>query len=369
MGTHPILKGINGATAPTTSLNKSGPESIFDFQAAYPIIHPQNSVLYQVDPPPNQKPSWGSSFDWLLEAIDGSYCDDKSKSDCGIYEPTNVISISYGGPEVYIPLRMARRQCAEYMKLGLRGVSVVAASGNVGVVSSKNRGCLGEDADIFDPDFIATCPYITAVGATQLPRGGDPFNPAEQAVFMEYPPPSYNLTSGGGFSNIFKRPEYQASSVETYFARAQLDLPYYETVNNESFGADGGVYNRIGRAYPDVSCVGGNILSWLRGEVGVGGGTSIATPIFAAMLTRINEERLAAGMSSVGFVNPVLYAHPEAFRDVTEGYNEGCWNGLGGFEAIEGWDPVTGLGTPVFPKLLKVFMGEDQEPDQVACSF
>ena len=41
-------------------------------------------------------------------------------------------------------------------------------------------------------------------------------------------------------------------------------------------------------------------------------------------------------------------------KDVTSGFNQGC--GTTGFEAVEGWDPLTGLGTPVFPKMLEVFM-------------
>lgn len=54
------------------------------------------------------------------------------------------------------------------------------------------------------------------------------------------------------------------------------------------------------------------------------GGTSAAAPTFASILTRINDERLKAGKSTIGFVNPVLYAHPEALHDITVGNNPGC---------------------------------------------
>ena len=93
--------------------------------------------------------------------------------------------------------------------------------------------------------------------------------------------------------------------------------------------------------------------SW---QVLVVSGTSAAAPVFAALLTRINEERIAKGKGTVGFVNPVLYQHPEVFNDITEGSNSGC--GGTAFEAVEGWDPVTGLGTPNYPKLLDVFMNQ-----------
>ncbi len=79
------------------------------------------------------------------------------------------------------------------------------------------------------------------------------------------------------------------------------------------------------------------------------------TPIFASIINRINEERLAVGKSTVGFVNPVLYANPEILNDITRGENPGC--GSNGFKAVSGWDPVTGLGTPNYPKMLKLFIG------------
>ncbi len=54
---------------------------------------------------------------------------------CGVYKPTNVISLSYGGQEADIPVSYQKRQCLEYMKLGLQGVSFLYASGDSGVSS------------------------------------------------------------------------------------------------------------------------------------------------------------------------------------------------------------------------------------------
>lgn len=71
-------------------------------------------------------------------------------------------------------------------------------------------------------------------------------------------------------------------------------------------------------------------------------GTSLASPIFASVITLINEERTAAGKGPVGFVNPVLYEHPYVLNDVTNGSNPNC--GSAGFQTAKGWDPVTGLG-------------------------
>jgi tripeptidyl-peptidase-1 len=70
----------------------------------------------------------------------------------------------------------------------------------------------------------------------------------------------------------------------------------------------------------------------------------------------LNELRLAAGKSPLGFVNPLLYKHPEAFHDVTTGNNGGRNGAKYGFNAVAGWDPATGLGTPNFEELAKVVM-------------
>lgn len=79
-----------------------------------------------------------------------------------------------------------------------------------------------------------------------------------------------NSSSGGGFSNIFPRPDYQNMSVERYFQAYDPGYPYYsqlapetgnitEQLDPDSLqGSSGGIYNRIGRAYPDVSANGFN---------------------------------------------------------------------------------------------------------------
>ena len=86
------------------------------------------------------------------------------------------------------------------------------------------------------------------------------------------------------------------------------------------------------------------------------GGTSASSPAFAGYVSLLNEARIKAGKPVLGFLNPFLYAHPDAFTDVTKGTNA-IGRGTGpvpyGFEAAVGWDPATGLGTPLFDKLLQ----------------
>ena len=235
------------------------------------------------------------------------------------------------------------------MKLGMQGVSIVIASGDSGVAGRDGddspNGCLG-GGTIFSPDFPASCPYLTALGATFLPEGADVNTDSEVAV-TRFP-------SGGGFSNIYPIPDYQADAVANYFAVSNPPYPYYESINNDSFGANGGIYNRIGRGYPDFSAIGDNVVIFYQGEPVLIGGTSASAPTFASILSRINEERLAVGKTTIGFVNPTLYAHPEVLHDITVGSNPGC--GTDGFAVSTGWDPVTGLGTPNYPAMLDLFL-------------
>jgi kumamolisin len=53
------------------------------------------------------------------------------------------------------------------------------------------------------------------------------------------------------------------------------------------------------------------------------------------LIARINQ---LTGHAA-GYVNPQLYANPQALRDITSGNN-------GSFAAAPGWDACTGLGSP-----------------------
>lgn len=178
------------------------------------------------------------------------------------------------------------------------------------------------------------------VGATFL-KDHD-INNGEVAVALPFAPnPKRDYYSGGGFSNVFSQPSYQAEAVSNYLTT--YPPPYGEHI-----------FNRSGRAFPDVSAIGLNVSVVLGGGVTVAGGTSSSTPIFASIITLLNEARIAVGKKPIGFLNPILYAFPEAFNDITEGSNPGC--GTDGFQAQPGWDPVTGLGSPNYPMLEKIFV-------------
>lgn len=66
------------------------------------------------------------------------------------------------------------------------------------------------------------------------------------------------------------------------------------------------------------------------------GGTSAVAPLWAGLIARIN----AVNGSPEGPLNPALYAHPSALRDITRSNN-------GGYRAARGWDACTGPGSPI----------------------
>jgi len=304
----------------------------------------------------------GASFNNLLDALDGSFCtfeggddllDDGQypdpiaggyqSQDCGTIKPANVISTSYGYNEADLSPAYTARQCAEYAKLGLMGVTVVYSSGDNGVAGNSGL-CLNPDGSqttsgkIFNPSFPSTCPFITAIGATQVNPGAkvtDPESACEQVIF-----------SGGGFSNYFGMPDYQKGAVAGYI-QANLNAGQYADLYNAS---------GTSRAYPDISANGANYIIAVDGQFGLVFGTSASAPVVGSMLTMINDARLALGKKPIGFINPTIYspAFQGAFNDITTGTNPGC--GTAGFSAAKGFDPVTGLGTPRFPVMLALWL-------------
>ena len=283
-----------------------------------------------------------------------------STADCGTIKKPNVISISFGSGETEFPVRSQICLCWEFLKLGLQGVSVVIASGDSGVASrnpTTSLGvCAGPDQNLFEPSFLSSCPFITFVGATAIQPGKTPKDPESAALETRTNGmmTTVQFASGGGFSNRFATPWYQRDAVAAYLGASPPPFASYNRTAGDAVGTGRGVFSPAGRAFSDVAAVGDRILEARNGSFIFNAGTSALAPVFAGIISRINGERLKAGKSSLGFLNPTLYKHADALNDVTNGTNLGC--GTPGFKAAESWDPVTGLGTPNCPKLLDVFM-------------
>jgi tripeptidyl-peptidase-1 len=192
------------------------------------------------------------------------------------------------------------------------------------------------------PAWPATSPWVTAVGGTELIDNAP--GHGERAVSA--------YGSGGGFAVRAPQggiPSFQASAVGGYLA----------LVTARGLLPPAFLFNQSNRATPDVAALGYGFQVRLNGDTISIGGTSASAPTFAALLALINDARLAAKKPPLGFVSPLLYAHPEAFTDVTVGNNSigrGAAPLGAGWSCEVGWDAATGLGTPRFDKLLAVAM-------------
>eukprot|EP01097_Dermamoeba_algensis_P008398 TRINITY_DN55_c0_g1_i1.p1 TRINITY_DN55_c0_g1~~TRINITY_DN55_c0_g1_i1.p1 ORF type:complete len:592 (-),score=168.93 TRINITY_DN55_c0_g1_i1:198-1742(-) len=230
-----------------------------------------------------------------------------------------VHSVSYGSPESeYVPDDVFRSN-KEFMKLGALGFSVFVASGDYGTGHTGWISC-GK----FAPEYPATSPWVTTVGGTYL----DPTqNPSEIGVDF----------SGGGFSSMFARPSYQDDAVKAYLSTPNLPNQKY--------------WNASGRAIPDVSALSTNYQVIIQTYNSPLSGTSAATPVFAGLIALVNDKLVKSGKPVLGFVNPLLYKLKNVGFDITSGNNQdpSC---PAGFAATEGWDAVTGLGSPDLDYLL-----------------
>jgi len=270
-------------------------------------------------------PTWYWSIDQSVQNIFLEFIQEVAKDPA----PPQVYSISYGGPEHLQDVPVMNQFNIEVCKMGLRGFTLFVASGDDGVAGYEARG--NPSACGFYPEYPANCPYVTTVGATMGPESRNPEITCQSDK-------GGIITSGGGFSNNFAQPSYQATAVAQYLRTANLP--------------PAGQFNPQGRAYPDVSSLGYNYNVVIGGHTYGLSGTSASTPVFCAMVTLVNGDRETKGKASLGFLNPLLYAIDKSvYNDITVGYNNCAASQSSptccpaGFYAAKGWDPLTGYGS------------------------
>jgi len=255
--------------------------------------------------------------------------------------PPLVHSISYGAEEKYLSLSYCNVFNTEALKLLSMGITIVASSGDSGAMSasmSSTSQCA------YSPQFPASSPYVTAVGATMGPESGNPEVVCQGDT-------GGTITSGGGFSSFYSKPSWQNSAVSHYFSQ-QTPVSGYAT---------------NGRGYPDVSLLGNSYVVVMGGQYYYECGTSASSPVFGGMVTLVNAARLKAGKKPVGWINPALYQYSGSFvNDITSGNNKCNVNGAvccsQGYSAATGWDPATGLGSINFANFLSTFLSIGNNP-------
>jgi len=238
-----------------------------------------------------------------------------------------VFTVSYGDDEKSVGLDYGTRCNVEFQKVGVRGTSLMFASGD----SGTGGNC--SESGRFTPDFPTGSPWVTSVGGL---TGGTPGTTPTGEVA--------DYISGGGFSDYWTRPKYQDDAIKYYLSQAQ-NLP------------DPSLYNQTGRGYPDVSAQSEWYTIVLDGIPLPGvSGTSCAAPTFSGIISLLNDLRLQKGKSSLGFLNPLIYntasSVANSFNDATLGFNAGC--SFSGFPAWKAWDGATGWGSPNYSILSTV---------------
>jgi kumamolisin len=217
----------------------------------------------------------------------------------------SVISISWGAPESSWNSQALSAMHTALQDAALLGVTVTTSAGD-------NGSSDGDSDGVPHVDFPASSPYALACGGTTLIASGDTIS--SETVWNDTA--LGQGATGGGISTEFARPAWQRGAT----------VP---TVPN-------GV---AGRGVPDVAGDADPLTGYQVRVDGVNqvlGGTSAVAPLWAALITRLNQ---LLG-TRLGDPHQALYQiGSPAFRDITDGDN-------GAYTAGPGWDPCTGLGSP-----------------------
>jgi tripeptidyl-peptidase-1 len=256
-------------------------------------------------------------------------------------------------PISFSHVRHYRKICNGYMAAGARGISVIFSSGDNGVHARDDPSSCSNNT--FVVQFPASCPYGVCTSAHVARRSPLTLNAVTTVGSSQGFPETAAPFSAGGFSNTFDRPAYQDIAVTEFLSTIPPDFP--------------GVFQRTGRAYPDVAMQGVNYQTFDGGNLTHGSGTSASAPAFASLIALLNARLGTDGLAPLGFLNrgsccarsacaqaltrvaAFIYgvAGPAgAFNDVTVGSNTAVGAqecnpaNTTAFSAVTGWDATTG---------------------------
>jgi subtilase family serine protease len=271
----------------------------------------------------------------------------KSNNDADILSATqyavdnnlgDVISQSFGEAEECVDPAIERAQHQMFAKATLKGITLLASSGDQGAAQPSCDGTTFIKA----ASSPASDPFVTGVGGTLLDADGLTGAYHGETTWNE---PEFEAATGGGFSQVYGTPFFQK----------QLGLPS-RGVPDVAYNA--GINTGVLTVW-STSGQGANLLF-------IFGGTSAGSPQWAGLTALAAQIRHAR----VGYLNPQLYAlslarpiYTALFHDITTGDNTFHGEQFGdptieGFPATRGWDPATGLGTPKANRLVPVLGGQ-----------
>jgi subtilase family serine protease len=213
------------------------------------------------------------------------------------------------------------------------GASVVSMSWTSSEVSSERN---------LDNHFVAT-------GVTFLAASGD------SGAGVNYPAASPDVIAVGGTSLVLDRSGNYSSETAWSGSGGGLSKYEYEPISQAQFPIANDIHGT--RGVPDVSYNANPGTGYaIYDSIGVSGysgwfqvgGTSAASPQWAALVAIANSQRAAARKSNLSATGASVYAVGKSslttnFHAVTSGTNGSCGTLC---DALAGYDYVTGLGTP-----------------------
>ncbi len=229
----------------------------------------------------------------------------------------SVISISWGGPEDTTDTQGIQNFHDLFMAAAAMGITICVASGD--------HGTADLDASNWDSkihiDHPSADDLVLSCGGTQIDSQGDDVVWNDGTPFDKNGQGGGGWASGGGISEMFAVPAYQANA----------KLPV--SIDN----------GKPGRGVPDIAMSATNYFTRVDQSEGASGGTSAVAPLMAALVALLNQ----AKQKNVGFLNPFLYTNAAngVVHDVIIGTNA-ITNTVKGYNAGVGWDACSGLGTP-----------------------
>lgn len=256
----------------------------------------------------------------------------------------DVISQSFGGSETCQPDNFVAKEHALFEEARAKDISVFASAGDSGSnVFVCNPGSSGLVASAGPGvEYPASDPLVTSVGGTRLllTESGEY---KSESVWNDTRARDGAGATGGGFSVIFPRPDYQNSIPGISSMRGLPDVTY-----------DGDPVT----GFPVVSST---VFPGVTTILPIGG-TSAGTPQWAAITALANQHKA----KHRGFLNGTLYRigksklYPQTFHDITVGNNSATLSTkdgsitIPGYTAQPGWDAASGLGSPITHDLLNI---------------
>ena len=226
-----------------------------------------------------------------------------------------------------------------FKEMAAQGQSFIAASGDSDAYTTGADSVNGVDNPSLG-NAPSSCPFITIVGGTVLSTTAPAGSWGSETVWNAGSQGGQYAGSSGGISSYYPLPFWQAG----------IDMT-----------ANGGSTSQ--RNIPDVAMTADNL--YVTGGNGWSGplcGTSCAAPLWAGVAALVNQQAVAAGSGTVGFLNPAIYAigkgaaYGSSFHDVTSG-NNCSQDSPSLFYAAAGYDLCSGWGTPAGQALIDSLAG------------